>query len=258
MKKMPRWAIIGGFTLGGLLILSGVLVLIWPFIISGVHKPQPTLGIGNWLMVVITLILFLALMMIRPNIMFKIFNFLSKITRIRITFKQTEDDKDDEEKFHVFLSSNNDAIAHLLILGREFSSLNILRGAPGWPIVYPIKLHNVRPYPIEIVGFTATILLNDKPVQVIKWDKPENQTSNGSPMNHPFYLESDQWMPFPIRVILAQMQATLPINTPFWGVQGELRLKGHTKILNRSFDFSKDNYTLSQADWDDLRKNAMP
>ena len=154
----------------------------------------------------------------------------------------------------------DDAVHYLLISGRDFSSLAILRGVAGWPVQYPIKLCNIRPVPIELVGFTIRILLNGIPIQAVIWNKPDTFASNGVSIGHPIYIQVDSPIPFnlPVPVVLAQIQSTLPEASPSWSAIGELRFQGDKGITKRPFDFTNDNYTLSQADWDDLRRNAFP
>jgi len=101
--------------------------------------------------------------------------------------------------------------------------------------------------------------MNDRPVQIIKWDKSENQTSNGTPVNHPVYIEGDRLTKLPyIRVFLAQLSTILPADSPSWGIQGEIRFQGKTRVISKGFDFSHDYYKLSQNDWDDIKKVALP
>lgn len=152
-----------------------------------------------------------------------------------------------------------DAVQYLIISGREYAGLNILRGREGWPVQYPLKLYNTRPTPIECVGFTVNVLWNDKPIQSVDWEAPKNYASNGVPMPDSFVLQGDQLTPFSVPVLLAQIsKASLPDTSPIWGAAGELRFRGDRRIEKRVFDFRNDRYRLSDADWNDLRKNAFP
>jgi hypothetical protein len=183
---------------------------------------------------------------------------LAYISSLHIVTKPTEKNKD-ESVGYLLPSNPAEAIDHLLISGHEISDLLIFRGISGCPIEYPIKLLNTRPVRLEIVGFTVNILMNDKPVQVIKWDKPDNQTSNGTHIDHPFYIEGDRLTQLHcIRVILTQISTILPIVSPSWGIQGEIRFQGKTRIVSRGFDFNHDYYKLSQNDWDEVKKAALP
>lgn len=153
--------------------------------------------------------------------------------------------------------ARNDAIGHLLI-GTEKSALTIYRGKLGWPVQYPIKLRNTRPVSIEVVRYEVTIFMNDVPMQVVQWDNSKQKASNGADVSHPIYLQGDDVTSLPIWVLLAQMRQDLPQDSPKWGSEGELSLQGDDELCRRrSFDLKKDYYALSQADWEDLRKNAI-
>lgn len=153
----------------------------------------------------------------------------------------------------------DDAISHLVISGRDYSALNILRGVDGWPVQYPIRLLNTRPVPVELVGFTVNIYWNDKPVEVVSWNKPDNYASNGVSMGQVVILVGDQLLPFNVHVLLAKIKSPLPETSPSWGATGELRFRSDKEnIEKKQFDFKHDRYSLSSQDWDDLRKYVAP
>lgn len=157
-----------------------------------------------------------------------------------------------------FLNPKNDAVQYLLISGRNFSGLSILRGVEGWPVQYPLGLYNTRPVPIELVGFTVKISLNGTPIPPVSWNKPDTFASNGATMGHPIYIIGDSQKLFNVPVFLSQIQSTLPDASPSWSAVGEFRFQGDKEIVKKRFEFTNDNYLLSQADWDDLRKHAFP
>jgi hypothetical protein len=153
----------------------------------------------------------------------------------------------------------DDAICHLVISGRDYFTLNILRGTAGWPVEYPIRLLNTRPIPVELIGFTVNIYWNDKPVETVIWNKPDNYTSNGVSMPQPVIIQGDQPLLFNVLVLLAKIKAPLPEASPSWGTTGELRFRGDKENIERKlFDFKNDRYSLSSQDWEDLRKYVYP
>jgi len=153
----------------------------------------------------------------------------------------------------------DDAIYHLVISGRDFSSrLSILTGVEGWPVHYPLGLRNTRPIVIELVGYTVRILWNRITVQVVSWKNPDNLTSTGMSVGHPKYLKSDEPNTLNIPVALALMKVALPGPSPPWGIDGELYFQGDKEVIRKPFDFKDDNYTLQDAEWDALKKNALP
>jgi hypothetical protein len=205
-KKIASWAMFVGYTIGVLLILAEVMIFIWPFIPSETHEPQPILGVWSWLIPLVVLVLII--IRVGPHtIMGSVSALFDKIMRIRVTLKPNGND---QEVFQIDIISRNKAINRLIILGRDFSTLTILRGIAGWPVQYPLRLYNTRPILIELVGYTVTIFLADIPMQVVTWDKPSNVASNSTPVTWPIYLQPDIWTPFNVPVVLALMQQTLP------------------------------------------------
>ncbi len=158
-----------------------------------------------------------------------------------------------------FYTPKDDAIFHLKIMGRDNSSaLSVLRGVEGCPIQYPIRLFNTRPIVVEVISYTIKIFLNEIPVQVVVWNNPNNETSNGMSMGHPLYLRADDITTLNVPIVLAQMQGILPQSNPEWSATGELRFQSDKDVAFKRFDFKNDRYVLLESDWDYLRKNALP
>lgn len=148
-------------------------------------------------------------------------------------------------------SSLDEDIQRVIIVGHETSQLTILKGIAGWPISYPLKIYNICPIALPLSGYKVTILLNNAPAQVVEWYESSPQASTGFLVDR-IDLPPDQPIILRIIVNVAQIQ-NLPQESPIWGIRGELFFKGDTNLVTRIFDFSYDNYSLLQSDWDDLR-----
>ncbi len=159
------------------------------------------------------------------------------------------------------VDSSQDALEHFLIENRQHRSLSVLNGLPEKPVVYPVVLRNTRPIPIDIKGYEATILWDDRAAETIKWQAPSAFTTAGirvepsyddmSPVDS-IRIEGDSPRELQLHVNLLKINHW-PDKSPKWSVRGHLYLECVGELRTKPFDLSKEYYELKQGEWDKLK-----
>ena len=159
-----------------------------------------------------------------------------------------------------------DALDHFMIEGVSRTSLTVLEGLAGKPIMYPLVLQNTRPLPIDIVGYDMTILWDDKPAVTVNWHPPSATTSSGFRVVPPYTatnqedlirIGGDSRIELGIPVNLRQI-GTLPTLSPRWGIKGYLSLicAGIPSTpKTKTFDLATDHYQIDQISWGQLKSD---
>lgn len=145
-------------------------------------------------------------------------------------------------------------------------TLSVQQGRPGWPVLYPIRIYNGRPIPVDIIGYNLTALWNDEVVQREEWVAPDAETRSGELVHPPIdrsasveglTVQADDWYRLDIPVKVSQI-ANWPLISPTWDARGTIIVRCGEQTRNIQFNFDTDHYTLSERDWAGLRNHILP
>ena len=160
----------------------------------------------------------------------------------------------------------SEALAHVVVDRQPHFSLTIHRGRAGWPVMYPLRLHDRRPRPVHIVGYNVNVLWDDTPVQRIEWRAPSAEASNGLLVHPPFdssrplealVVQADDWYRLDVPVNVAQIP-NWPLISPRWTARGTMMLSCGEETRDIQFNLDTDDYRLSERDWAELRNQCLP
>ena len=137
-------------------------------------------------------------------------------------------------------------------------SLEVQEARAGWPITYPIPLHNIKDISLGVHSYSIVILLDDVPCSTVTWQSGEPHVSNGAWTQSQFNFQPTQVTVLRVPVLLASV-TSVPVISSEWGAKGYIDFfDDDGEPRRRQFDLSTDGYRFPQEEWKEILHNARP